>query len=66
MTYDIAVVFDNNDELIQALVWIDSLGIKHIVDWRWFMHFDSIVDCFRCTFQFDRAEYAEWFALRWV
>ena len=65
MTYNVAVELDSQAELEQVFAWLHNLGLKHIVDWRWFKH-GGFVSSVPCTFQFEDAKYADWFALRWA
>lgn len=64
MTYSIDVELESPNELHAAFDWLSNLGLKHIVDWRWFNH-GTVGHIRHCTFQFNNAKYAEWFALRW-
>lgn len=65
MTYSVDVEFDSVDELQEAFAWLHGLGLKHIVDWRWFRH-GAVGDVTCCTFQFDDSRYADLFTLRWL
>ena len=63
MTYEV-IIHMSRDDIDEMVEWVNSQGWQHIVEWRWFKP-DWFKKQMHYIFQFERAEHANWFALRW-
>lgn len=65
MTHEVRIDIQREQDAEAARRWCEEQGWRHIVDWRWFSP-DAFKNQWYYTFQFDDAQKANWFALRWA